>query len=216
MAGEDHRFDLRNGADLRKRQHQTVRQPAVGNESADKQVQCPESAAARGRFEALEPDADERRGDAVAHRLGHQLGGPDGVCVFLVVGPVSVPVLEVQTQILNRLGRQLRQRLAGNPGRQVGVEPEGAAQSVHSPGPFDDGHRLGAPGTRQRRLVFVGRHIHGVHGLPGAVVARVGTFQQFIGLRQRLIEGGVVFRTEGCHGRGAETCGCGHGQLTSS
>ena len=60
-----------------------------------------------GRLEALEPQADEGRGPPGGDRSGQFARGPDRLGVLDLVAAIAVAVLEVEPQVLDRLGGQL-------------------------------------------------------------------------------------------------------------
>ena len=79
---------------------------------------------------------------------------------------------------------------------QLGVLAEQDAELFQPAPGLDRGQGLGAPVRGEVRAETVGRYVDGVHGLAGAVVARVATLQQPVGVREPRIDPGKVRRRE--------------------
>ena len=94
---------------------------------AHKKIERADAAVAQFRRERLEPDADKRRQRTFAESLGHFLGGKLRVLVLFRIGTISVAVLEINPEILDRLAPQFFQHAAvdrlGHPGGAI-FEPQ--------------------------------------------------------------------------------------------
>jgi hypothetical protein len=104
---EHERLDLVDRGHLGQRHHKAVGQAAGLDQRAHEQLQCTYPAAARRCLETLHPDSVEWRGVSGRDRRREGLGGRDRYGVLVIVGPDAVAVLEVDAQILDRLGVQL-------------------------------------------------------------------------------------------------------------
>jgi hypothetical protein len=101
------------------------------------------------------------------------------VRVLLVVGSAAVAVLEVDAQVLDRLGLQLGHDRAPDLADLLDVQAAGPGQVVGPRSvPGQRRGRLGAPGGGQVRTalrdVAVGGDVDGVHRLPVRPVTGVG------------------------------------------
>ena len=132
-----HRLDLVDAGDLGQRHHPAVEDPARGSSSVATYDVSVRSAAGPGRrLEALEPDPAERRRLArAAGSRASAVAARHHVGVLVGVAPADVAVLEVDPQVLDRLGGEL----GPHPRHQVVV-----------------GHQL-----RERRRVLVERRQRG-------------------------------------------------------
>ena len=73
---------------------------------------------------------------------------PDGVGVLVVVAAVAVAVLEVEPQVLDRLGAELGRDLRGHLGREVVGQPELGAEPVEPAVLGHQGRGLARPSAR--------------------------------------------------------------------
>ena len=94
---------------------------------AHEKIERADAAVAQFRRERFEADADERRQRTFAEALGHFLGGKLRVLVFFRIGPISIAILEINAEILDRLALQFFQHAAvnrlGHPGGAI-FEPQ--------------------------------------------------------------------------------------------
>ena len=104
---EHERLDLLDRGHFGQRHYKAVGQAAGLDQRAHEQLQCTYPSAARRCLEALHPDSVEWRGVSGRDRRREALGGRDRYGVLVIVGPDAVAVLEVDAQILDRLGVQL-------------------------------------------------------------------------------------------------------------
>ncbi len=100
--------------------------------------------------------------------------GSDRRGVLVLVGPNAVAVLEVDAQILDRLGVQLAADAVVDLGGDCGRKVERFSQFRR--GSAMGGQRLPrllGPAAHGRRVVAVGGHVNRVHGLTAAAVAAI-------------------------------------------
>lgn len=154
-----HRGDLGQGEDQPGREF-----PGLG-QGGDEQVQGLQAAGTRRCFEALEADADERRGRSVRNCCGNCVGGSNGVGVFCLIAAVAVAVLEVQTEVLDRLGSELRGDALGNSGSQVRFLAQQLTELFEATVGFRRRECLGAPICHEGGREAVGGDVDGVDGL---------------------------------------------------
>ena len=161
----------------------------------DVRRQRPDRPAAGRRLEALDPDAAERRRRARLLALRQRRRRPHDVGVLVGVALPDVPVLEVDPQVLHRLGGQLGPHprhqvvVAHQRGERVGVLVE---------------HLKRRRAVRRHQVggVPVRGHVHRVHRLPPRPLPRVPARQRRVRRRQPLVE-------LGCQS-GGELAGVGH------
>ncbi len=151
-------------------------------ERAQEEIQRPQPSTSGRRLEALEAQSDERRGCPGGQRVGQSSRDRHGVGVLDRVGPRTVAVLEVQPEVLDRLGGQLGLGPYGDRLDQVLGHPDRATERHPATVRGHQGGRLGAPAAWQVDGVAVGRHVDGVHGLPPSVLTRVGPVEEGVGL----------------------------------
>jgi hypothetical protein len=157
---------LLDGRHLRERQRQAGRHL---DQVRQEQVQRADPAGEV--LERLEADAHPRRHEA--HPADHA-GGPHRVLVLVGVGLVAVAVLEVDPQVLHRLGGELRHDLLVHRLRQRGWQSQHLGERQRAGRVLlQRGERGGAPLDRQVGGQRVGRDVAGVHGLAAARVTRV-------------------------------------------
>ena len=132
--------------------------------------------------------------------------GRDGVPILLLVRPGAVAVLEIDPQVLDRLGsRAWPRRLAQTAPTSSTSRPVAAARSSGRRRVLGQrGQAAAAPhSSSQVRMEPVGRHVDGVHGLPVRPISGVGTGPGRIVVGQQLVDGGQVGLGEG---RAVGTC----------
>ena len=169
-------------------------------EGAQEQVQGADAPRPRLRLERLEADADERRGETRARGGDHPLGGAHRVGVLDVVADAAVPVLEVDAQILDRFAFELLAYPRCDGGGDIGIDPHPDGERLDAPGRVDGGERGTPPHGGQLGRVPVGGHVHGVHGLPGSVVAGIRGGEQLVGRGEAGVDRGEVgFGEYGAH-----------------
>ena len=164
------RGDMVGRHDLRERDDEARRQLARPiEEDAEEAIQRPDAAAGQPVGERLDPQPDERGERPLPGSAGDRTGRRLGVAVLVGVIEAEVPVLEVDAQILDRLGRKLR----GDPFTHQGGEVEVVhAEDVRQRG------RIGRVGVQQpqrltpgvddgRRGDPVRRHVEHLHWLAG-------------------------------------------------
>ena len=116
---------LRHG-DLRQGDDEVVRHLAAAGlgQRRDAQIQRPHRALVAFQRKGLDADADEGRQNAARDARGQFLADVHGVGVFLLVRPVAIAVLEVDTIVFHRLALQFLAHAlvdgVGHPGRFVG------------------------------------------------------------------------------------------------
>ncbi len=184
----DHRLDLVDRGHLGQGQHETVGQPARAGQLADEQVQRPQAPPPGGPLQILEPDAEERRGGPRLDGLPEIAGGVHRGRVLLVVRTRSVAVLEVDAQVLDRLGLELLDhpgvdrlhicRIGADRGGQLVGGPAVRAERLPS---------LPSPFLSQVRGERVGGDVHRVHGLAHPSIAGVQLGQPLIGRCQSVV-----------------------------
>ena len=127
------------------------------------------------RLEALEPQPDERRGDAWPHCSRQPCAQRQRYRASSASSPaVAVAVLEVEPQVLDRFAAQL----GLDAGRDLDDEIIGSRRPtahdlLHAAVLLHRGQRRLPPLLRQVGDEAVGRHIDGVHRLAAPVVAGV-------------------------------------------
>lgn len=203
---EVHRLYLGHCGDLRQCQDKTLGQFPGGGQRGDEQVKGLQATCPGGGLEAFEADADERRGGTRGNGFADSLGRRYGRDVFRFVTAVAVAVLEVEAQVLDRFAAQLGSHTGGDGGSQFRLLAQKRAEPFETAVGLRRRDRLGAPFCGERRRETVRRDVHGVHGLAGAVVARVVAFQQLVGRGQLGVYRGEIGRREG---------GCGHSYTSS-
>ncbi len=199
-----HRADLIGRADLRQRDDEPVGQRAGAEQHTEKHIQRRDGAPPGPRLQALTPHPRERRCRASIERGGQRGRRRPRVGVLGGLTAVTVAVLEVQPEVLDRLGGEFgldqRQHLGGQTRRQVHRRPElgGPRRAVRQ-----QSQRLLSPPRGQPRLVPVGGNVHGMHRLPPSPLARITFRKRLVSARQQ----GVQFGPGGCRP--------GHGRLSS-
>ena len=203
--GEHHRPHLVDGADLRQREHEVLRQPAASlDELGQEQVESAQTAFPGRLLHAFEPDAHEAGGSllgAAGHRIA---GGLDDPPVLGLIALVAESVFEVQTQVLDRFAFELggdrlgeefglsghlmnARHLAGDCG--TGFLPGGGddafGQLQHSAMGLDAFERLLSPLMRQVCTRTVAGDVDGVHGLADIAVSGVRGRQKLVRVSQQ-------------------------------
>ncbi len=109
--------------------------------------------------------------------------------VLRVVGPAAVAVLEVDPQVLDRLGGELGQYQRADLGRYLRGESH-RGRELAGPGRelLERGDRLRAPQARHAGPEMLRRDVGRVHGLPAEAVARVRRGQLGVRHREQLVE----------------------------
>ena len=107
LTGGHHGLHLVDRRHLGQGEQEAVVEAALANQLAEEQVEGAQAASPGGRLERLEPDPVERRGLPVVHGPGQGAGGGERGDVLLGVRAVAEAVLEVDPQVLDRLGLEL-------------------------------------------------------------------------------------------------------------
>jgi hypothetical protein len=182
------RTDLLDGRHLGQGEHEPVRDPAGLHQGADDADEGADPAPPGRGLEAAEPDAGERRGGAGRDGRGELDGGALGLGVLLRVRPDAVAVLEVDAQVLDRLGAELLpDPLGERAGQLVRHAPDrGEVRGVG----VQRGERLGAPARGGVPGVAVRGDVDGVHRLPSTGIAGVARGQCRVDVAQLTVEFG--------------------------
>ena len=101
--------NLRRGVNLRQSDDEMVWQfaPCLLGQTGQKQVESTNRAGLALIGKRLDADTDKGRQNILAHPFGDFICGRDGMRVFLIVGTISIAVLEIDPVILDRLRLQL-------------------------------------------------------------------------------------------------------------
>ncbi len=177
-----HRLDLRDRGDLGQGHGEARRQRPVAEQRGQEDVHRPDRPVPGGRLQALAPQPGERRRRPGRHGGGQRGGRADRVGVLSVVAAVAVAVLEVQPQVLDRLGGQLGADQRQHPGGKLRWQ-------AHRGGEFRRAWREAvqrsqcppAPLRGQVPAERVGGHVRGVHRLPAGPVSRVASGESPVG-----------------------------------
>lgn len=181
LAQPRHRLHLPGGRHLGQREPEPGRQLTALEQRRQEEIERTDAASPRRHLQALESDADVC-GRAPPLDGGEDvLGRPAHVGVLGDVAAVSIAVFEVQAQVLDRLGPQLRLRAGGDVGDQIVGRAEQAHDRRHPSLRRDGGQSGRTPFVREGRRIAVARHVDGVNRLPAAVVAGVALREEPVG-----------------------------------
>ena len=175
------RRDLLGAGHLRQRDHEGVESTSRLGQRGHEVGQRPEAAGPRRLLEGLDPDAGERRGALALLGLRERMRRLADVVVLLALVVTEIPVLEVDTQVLDGLVRELRLDAADD----LGVGDHGGELVGVL---VEQRQRLLTPLRRGVGGVAVGGHVRRVHRLPSRALARVARHQGRVRLRQPLVE----------------------------
>ena len=163
--------------------------PSGFHQRAHEQLQRAYTATARRRLEALHPDSVERRRVAGRDRRRERPGGRDRCRVLVLVVPDAVAVLEVDAEVLDRLGVQLAAYPLVDLDRDAGPQVHRFGQLRHGPGVSGECTlRLLGPAADRAGVVAVGGDVDRVHRLATPTVAGVRRGQGCVGIREACVE----------------------------
>jgi hypothetical protein len=195
LAEQDHRPHLIGAGDLRQRHDEAGRQLAPGQQLGQEDIQRVDRPAAGRGGQALAAQPGERRRCPGDHGIAEQRGGRPGIVVLAGIRPRAaraVPVLEVNPQVLDRLGAQLGQHAVAHRRGELRAEAHGGREMVRlRSAAFQRDQRLSPPPHGQIRLELVGRDIERLHRLAARPLPGVLVGELLIGRREQRVEFGA-------------------------
>lgn len=177
--------------DLRQRDHEVLRQPAVAFEKpGQEQIESPEAAALLFLAEGLDANADAGRDRATGDGVRQFAGGRHRESIFLVIGPMTEAVLEVNPEVFDGLVRQLGKHAKPHALADAGIDAHCVAKRLRSRRIF----LQRAKGERSKfsgeiDLEQVGAAVHGMYRLPLDERAGVGVEHSPVSVVHRVEEG---------------------------
>ena len=116
--------------------------------------------------------------------------------ILLRVVPDPVVVLEVDAEILDRLGRELAQHPSRDLVGQHLVDAQRLRQRLGSAEASHSRERLRPPALRQVGGVPIRRDVDGVHGLAAVAITRIPGGEQSVGVGQALVDRSRILGTQ--------------------